>query len=240
VEEFLIMRGFDLGVIAALWPLFSQFAYGQHVGGGEAITYSRELLLALRPLAVSDNILHIPRSLRINSLQAAASGILSKKQRRKRGRRGGVQRRLRKYGLRDRRRLPALPTILLSNVQSIRNKMDELEAYARCKHDFRETCLLAFTETWLGDADPNEDLHITGFGYPVRMDRSPLITNKSRGGGVCFYINERYCNTVVVREKICTPDLELLFISIRPFYLPREFTQFSFTLVYIHPRANVA
>ncbi|KAK0131527.1 hypothetical protein N1851_033782 [Merluccius polli] len=234
------MRGFDLGVFAALWTLFSRFACGQHVGGGEAITYSRELLLALRPLAVSDNILHIPRSLRISSLQAAASGILSKKHRRKRGRRGGVQRRLRKYGLRDRRRLPALPTILLSNVQSIRNKMDELEAHSRCKRDFRETCLLAFTETWLGDADPNEDLHITGFGYPVRMDRSPLITNKSRGGGVCFYINERYCNTVVVREKICTPDLELLSISIRPFYLPREFPQLFFTLVYINPRANVA
>ena len=99
MEEFLIMRGFDLGVFAALWTLFSRFACGQHVGGGEASTYSRELLLALRPLAVSDNILHIPRSLRINSLQAAASGILSKKQRRKRGRRGGIQRRLRKYGL---------------------------------------------------------------------------------------------------------------------------------------------
>jgi hypothetical protein len=23
------------------------------------------------------------------------------------------------------------------------------------------------------------------------MDQSPLITNKSRGGGVCFYINEQ-------------------------------------------------
>ena len=93
--------------------------------------------------------------------------------------------------------------------------MDVLEAHARCKHDFRETCLLAFTETWLGDADPNKDLHITGFGYPVRMDRSPLIANKSRGGGVCIYINERYCNIVVVREKICTQDLELLSISLR-------------------------
>ena len=60
-----------------------------------------------------------------------------------------------------------------------------------------ETCLLAFTETWLGDADPNEDLHITGFGFPVRMDRSPLITNKSRGGGVCFYINERYTTVIL-------------------------------------------
>lgn len=46
-----------------------------------------------------------------------------------------------------------------------------------CKPDFRETYLLAFTETWLGDTDRNKDLHISGFGYPVRMDRSPFITN---------------------------------------------------------------
>ncbi|KAF7644094.1 hypothetical protein LDENG_00228000 [Lucifuga dentata] len=116
--------------------------------------------------------------------------------------------------------------------------MDELQAYARCKRDFRETCLLAFTETF-GEADRDEELYISGFGLPVRMDRSPHITNKTTGGGVCFYINERYCNTVVVREKICTPDLELLSISLHPFYLPREFPQLSFTLVYIHLRANV-
>ena len=70
---------------------------------------------------------------------------------------------------------------------------------------------LFFSQTF----NPSKDLHITGFGYPVRMDRSPLIANKSRGGGVCIYINERYCNIVVVREKICTQDLELLSISLR-------------------------
>jgi hypothetical protein len=99
-------------------------------------------------------------------------------------------------------------------------------------------CLFAFTETWLADRDTDHDLHITGFGYPIRLDRSQEITRKSTGGGVCFYVNERYCNTVVVREKVCTPDIELLSISLRPHYLPREFPQLFFTLVYIHPRAN--
>lgn len=55
---------------------------------------------------------------------------------------------------------------------------------------------------------------------------------------MCFYVNERYCNTVVIREKICTTDVELLTISLRPFYLPREFQQLFYTLVYIHPRSN--
>ena len=57
---------------------------------------------------------------------------------------------------------------------------------------------------------------------------------------MCFYVNQRYCNTVVVRENICTPDIELLSISLRPYYLPREFPQLFFTIVYIHPRANVS
>lgn len=43
---------------------------------------------------------------------------------------------------------------------------------------------------------------------------------------------------MVVREKTCTADLELLTISLRPFYLPRE--PLFFTVVYIHPRANVS
>lgn len=56
---------------------------------------------------------------------------------------------------------------------------------------------------------------------------------------MCFYINERYCDTVVVWERIFTSDTELLCISLRRFYLPREFPQLFFSLVYIHPRADV-
>lgn len=107
------------------------------------------------------------------------------------------------------------------------------------KREFRETCLLAFTETWLGERDRDKDLHITGFGHPVRLDRSPLITNKSKGGGVCFYINERYYYTVVVREKICNTDIELLSISLHSLCLPTEFPHLFFSLVYIHSRADV-
>lgn len=55
---------------------------------------------------------------------------------------------------------------------------------------------------------------------------------------MCCYVNDRYCNTAKVREKICTTDLELLTIS--PFYLPREFQQLFYTLVYIHPRADAS
>lgn len=116
--------------------------------------------------------------------------------------------------------------------------MDKLEIYAKFKRAIKDTCLLVFTEAWLGGTDQDSDLLLTGFGSPICTDRSPGITGKSRGGGVCFYVNQRYCNTVAIREKICTADVELLSISLRPFYLPRKFQQLFHTLGYIFPRAE--
>lgn len=191
-------------ICVALWTLFSWLVCGDQRGdngGGRTPnrnTYSREIsgLLAegckdLEPPASNAEIFS-------SLLRGLDSDQLSRKKplkriRRKRGKRGGVQRRIRKVDVDVRRSLPPLPTILLSNVQSIRNKLDELEAYARCKREFKETCLLALTETWLGEADRDDELFISGFGYPIRMDRSPSITNKAEGEGVCFYVNERYC-----------------------------------------------
>lgn len=115
------------------------------------------------------------------TLQAKSSGH------RKRGRRGGLHQRLKTLRLDNCRKLPPLPSVLLSNVQSIRNKLDELETYAKFKREVKDTCLLAFTETWLGDANPDLDLNLTGFGSPIRMDRSSEITGKNQGGGVCFF-----------------------------------------------------
>lgn len=123
---------------------------------------------------------------------------------------------------------------------SLRNKLDELEAWATVRQEIKNACLLFFTESWLNDADQDEDLSLSAFGTLLRLDRNREITNKMRGGGVCCYINKRYCQTVVVRERICTPDIELLSISLRPFYLPREFQQLFFTVVYVHPRADAA
>ena len=41
-----------------------------------------------------------------------------------------------------------------------------------------------------------------------------------------------------VRDRVCTVDIELLSVSVRPFYLPREFPQIFVTVVYINPKAN--
>lgn len=130
--------------------------------------------------------------------------------------------------------------MVMANVQSLRNKIDELQATVHVHHAYREACILAFTETWLKSQDSDSVLTINGFGIPLRTDRDPVITGKSQGGGVCLYINERWCNSVIVRESLCTQDIELLSVSLRPFYLPREFPQIFVTVVYIHPKANEA
>ncbi|KAI4829319.1 hypothetical protein KUCAC02_023365 [Chaenocephalus aceratus] len=139
------MRSVYICVLAVLWTLFSRMVWGL---SGDVLShrliYSRELLLDINSLAASNPIPHFRRS---SSTNALPGGMLPKNRRRKRGRRGGVQRRLRTNGLDNRRRLPPLPTILLSNVQSLRNKVDELEACAKFKRDYRNACLLAFTET---------------------------------------------------------------------------------------------
>ena len=38
---------------------------------------------------------------------------------------------------------------------------------------------------------------------------------------------------------LCAPDIELLTVSLRPLYPPRECPQLFVTVVYVHPRANV-
>lgn len=154
---------------------------------------------------------------------------------RRRGKRGGDRLRLKRQKL---QRIP-LPSIIVANVQSLRNKTDELQANTIHLHEYRDACIMAFSETWLTSTDANSDLTISGFGAPVRLDRDTDATGKSQGGGVCVYINQQWCNNVTIRESICTANIELLSVSVCPFYLPREFPQLFVTVVYIHPKANV-
>lgn len=108
---------------------------------------------------------------------------------RKRGKRGGIRGRQKRLSLDNCCRLPPLPTVLLSNVQSSRNKVDELEAWAKFKPEVRETCLLAFTETWLSEVDQDGDKWVwqpTSSGpvprdhrYSVRGTVTPLRSGKS-------------------------------------------------------------
>ncbi|KAI3363082.1 hypothetical protein L3Q82_011534 [Scortum barcoo] len=57
-----------------------------------------------------------------------------------------------------------------------------------------------------------------------------------------MYVNNRWCNPghISVKTVSCCPDLELLAVSLRPYYLPREFSHVISVCVYIPPRADAA
>jgi len=150
---------------------------------------------------------------------------------RKRGRRGGVKQRLQRRGYR-----PPLPSIILSNVRSIRNKFDTLTALARFDHDYKSACVICITETWLSPLDTDTSVSLDNFTL-FRNDRDYSL-GKGRGGGVCLYINDRWCKNVNVVSKTSTPDIEFLSLSLRPHYLPREFNLVNIVVVYIPPSAS--
>ncbi|KAL0147067.1 hypothetical protein M9458_057591, partial [Cirrhinus mrigala] len=136
---------------------------------------------------------------------------------RKRGKRAGALVKLRDRGFRT-----ALPSIHLANLRSLPNKMDELLFLNRINKDFSKCAALYFTETWLSESIPDNGLHISGFQL---------------GGGLCFYINEGWCSDVTTLKKMCSPNLEALFINCKPFYSPREFSSFILVNVYVPPDA---
>ncbi|KAI2665809.1 Protein disulfide-isomerase [Labeo rohita] len=132
-----------------------------------------------------------------------------------------------------------LPSIHLVNLRSLPNKTDELRLLTRTNKDFSNSAALCFTETWLNDAIPDGALHLPGYQL-FRADGDAESTGKSRGGGTCFYINERWCTDVTVLKKMCCSDFEALFINCKPFYSPREFCSFILVSVYIPPQTNVS
>ncbi len=106
----------------------------------------------------------------------------------KRGRRASVFVRLRRYP----HRIP-LPTILLANVQSLDNKLCELRARISYKRETRDCCIICLTETWMSAMVPDSAIELTGFSVH-RSDRTKKLTGKSRAGGVCFFINNSWCD----------------------------------------------
>ncbi|GFR69034.1 endonuclease domain of the non-LTR retrotransposon LINE-1, partial [Elysia marginata] len=111
---------------------------------------------------------------------------------------------------------PFLPELIIGNARSLDNKFDELRACTKYLSKYGCASLLCF-----------------------RSDRTKA-SNKSRGGGTCLYVNEKWChlNNVHVKQRLCTPDLEMLTVVLRQFYLPREFAKVTVNVVYVHPKAN--
>ncbi|XP_068507522.1 uncharacterized protein [Syngnathus scovelli] len=170
----------------------------------------------------------------LSEILAGAAVLYKLARRRRRGKRAGALVKLRQRGFRS-----ALPSIHLANVRSLANKMDELLLLTSRNTDFSRSAALCFVETWLSERTPHHAMELAGFRL-TRADRSAELSGKSKGGGLCFYINERWCTDVMVLKEFCSPLLETLFINCRPFYSPREFSSIVMAAVYIPPHARAS
>lgn len=150
----------------------------------------------------------------------------------RRGCRAGITHRLKRNPHKT-----ALPSILLSNVRSLENKMDYLKLDLTTHRNVRECNAIILTETWLHNNVPDSVIKLDGF-TTFRADRNHASTGKSRGGGVCIYINNNWCTNAAVITSHCSENIEFLTLNCRPFYLPREFNTVNITAVYLPPSAN--
>ena len=148
---------------------------------GGLLTYSREELLPLRDSPPSN----------IKPTAALPPELRP----RKRGKQGGIQSRIRRRPFK-----PPLPSIILANIRSLRNKMDMLHARCRLERAFRDICIIALTETWLDGSISDNEVTLDGFTI-IRSDRT-VQSGKTRGGGVCFYINDRWCTNIEVHQNV--------------------------------------
>lgn len=172
------------------------------------------------------------------SLDSSESARLTGSARRRRCER--KQRRGKRSGLRARLKLnphrQSLPSIFLANVRSLANKVDELRLRIT-QQKFMNCNVMVFTETWLNNTIPASAIELQGRNI-FRADRTVTGSGKSKGGGVCIYVNRAWCTDAVIIESHCSADIEYLFIKCRPFYLPREFSSTIITAVDVPPDAT--
>jgi hypothetical protein len=75
-------------------------------------------------------------------------------------------------------------------------------------------------------------------GYTLyRQDRT-AASGKTRGGGLCIFLNNSWCMISKEVSSYCLPEVEYHMICCRPQYLPREFSSVLFIAVYVPPQTE--
>ncbi len=109
-----------------------------------------------------------------------------KKRRRRRCERG--QKRGKRGGIRARPRAnhtsPAIPSLMLSKICALENKLDLIQLSRSTQHETRDCCVFFFTETWLNDNIPDSAIQLHGLTC-CRTDRDSSLSGKTQGGGGC-------------------------------------------------------
>lgn len=151
----------------------------------DRIAYSRDFLPQLQHLSLKGAVIdEIPGELQRKHPPDQTSALHRNKRKvtRRGKKKGGIRARLKGGEIKQQ----TLPSVILANIRSLRNKIDELQANVFHMFESRSASILAFTEMWLNGNDSSDSLHIVGFGSPVRLDRDTQLTGKHHGGGVCL------------------------------------------------------
>ena len=129
----------------------------------------------------------------------------------------------------------------MGNVRSLGNETDGLAALVKTQRVYHEWSIFFFSETWLHSHIPDNNVEFSGYSL-VRGRQRLFKSRKRKGGGLALYVSERWCNPghVNVKERLCTPDIELLAVGMCPYYLPREFMATIVIAVYVPPSADAA
>ncbi|KAK3520331.1 hypothetical protein QTP70_023296 [Hemibagrus guttatus] len=69
---------------------------------------------------------------------------------------------------------PALPSIILSNVCSLDNKLDYIRLQRTTRHEYRDCCVFVFTEMWLSDRVLDTAIQLDGL-TAFRDDRNAAL-----------------------------------------------------------------
>ncbi len=144
------MATFAQGLLLALfiWNLVSTCQTYPRTEAKLPLCYTRDALLSLRSTGTTPPV-DLPKVVRAQP---------ARNRQWRRGRRGGVRQRLRR-----RRNRPPLPCMILSNVRSLRSKIDELRTNTRVCCKYRESSVMVLTETWLHRDIPDSLIELEGF-----------------------------------------------------------------------------
>ena len=131
---------------------------------------------------------------------------------------------------------PPLPSVLLANVQSLDNNLDELRSRLSYQWDIKNCNILCFTGSWL-----NYDMdHIQLARFSVHWQDRTAASGKTKVGGLCLFVNNSWCIKCNINEvsRFFSPGVEYLIISCRPHYIPRYFVSIFFIAVYLPPQTD--
>ncbi len=105
-------------------------------------------------------------------------------------------------------------------------KVDEIQRIT----ELNSAGIICITETWLSANIPDANVSIPGYNL-FRQDRV-----HTTGGGVCVYLDDKIpCKLInsSVEEKV-----ESIWLSIRPYRLPRQITSIILSVIYHPPNSQ--